>query len=623
MNELSQEFLKLHGARVFNQSKNARDWVENIWRESNAAYNSKFSAKEREQSAVLLGQSRLFIPKTYNTVQRILTEIMETFFFDPDEIVSVTSSNDIPMESRQAVKALLNYRLNGHPICAYSEFYEAAIDGLKNKIGILKVYPKLRVIEKEKGRRKVKDEAGVETEIIDTEKVVDAFEPRIECLPPEDVFIDPEATWKDYWKYPIVHRIVRTRDELKRSGFKNLDAVSVSNNIAGYDMTKADRSPELNDAIERDVKGQERIFAYEIWTFLDINGDGKLESVVYHMLGDQEGPKVIGKEAVENTLPYRFSEFDPVRPPFVIGSPFPEPHKMYGKDLPEFTAGLQKEINALRNQDREAAALSIRKPLLVNRDAGVDMMALVNRKIGAPVLADDTGSDAVRELQTSNPVINTAPVSARIDQDYFEATSITPGQLGVSVRDETATAVSAYQNNANKKIQNIVRNLAYTLFKPSAVYLLRLEQAYESDAFIQKVTGQVLGWRFPNDGAPSWQKIQGDFDLNVEFGVNKQSQLNRYLLMMDRMNQSNASMLQLMQAGVLPPENAKLLNPLWAFRRASEVLKHKNVDEMFIQASPPVPQSAPKGIASQPRNVGDPAQQVGQINPEALSDILG
>lgn len=621
---IDQDVLKSHGIAVYRQNKNARTFIETEWSDSNSAYNSKFGSKEREQSSVLLGQSRIFIPKTYNTVQRMLTEIMETFFFDSDEIVSVTGGKNksITTESVLAVKAILNYRLNGHPINAYQEFYEAVLDGLKNKIGVLKVYPKLRIVKEEK-KKMAKGDDGVEVEVVDTVQKVDAFEPRIECLPPEDVFLDPMATWKDYWKYPIVHRISKTKDELKRGGFKNIDAVDEAKSIFANESQKIDRNEASAGFVNRDVEGQKQYFDYEIWTFLDINDDGKLEPVVYHMLGNADGPQVIGIDPVENTLPYKFGEFEMVRPPFVIGTPFPEPHKMHGKDVPGFTSGLQKEINALRNQDREAAALSIRKPLLVNRDAGVDMMALINRKIGAPVMADETGPDAVRELQMSNPVINTAPVSARIDQDYFEATSITPGQLGVSVRDETATAVSAYQNNANKKIQNIIRNLSYTLFKPAMDYLLRLEQAYESDFFIQKVTGIVLGWRFPNDGIPDWQKIQGDYELSVDVGINKQSQLNRYLLLMDRMNQTNTAIMQLMQAGIIRPGTVSLLNPMWAFKRASEVLKHKNTEEMFLEAAPPVPQGNAPGIASQPRNVNDPAQQVGQMNPEALNEILG
>lgn len=623
VNVTDQDFLKTHGVNQFRQSKQGREWVESIWRKSGYAYDSRFNPAEKKQTDVLLGQSRLFIPKTYNTIQRMLTEILETFFFDSDEMVAIKSDKDIKTERRSAIKALLNYRLQGHPINFYQEAYEACMDSLKQKIGIFKVYPKIKLAKKEKGRRNVTNDEGEVVEVIDYDDVVADFEPRIESVPPEDLFLDPEATWKDYWKYPMIHRIGKTRDELKRSDFKNVDLVTAAN-ANSTDETKMDRNWQASPfTANRDVKGLETIYDYEIWTFMDINDDGYLESVVYHMLGGPDGPEVIGKDPIENTLPYQFSPFENPRPPFLVGTAMPESHKSYGKDIGEVTDGLQKEVNAMRNQDREAAALAIRKPLLYNRDAGIDLMALVNRKIGGLVGADDIGNDAVRELQLSNPTISTANVAARNEQDYYEATSITPNQLGMSQRDETATAVSLNQTNANKKIQNIIRNMAYTLFVPSFQYLLRLEQAYESDAYIQKVTGKVLGWKLGNDGTPSWQDIQGEFDLTTEIGVNKGSQLNKYLLIADRMNQTNATVMQMLQAGVVSPAQAKFLNPMWAFKQAMAVLKHKDTAEMELPAMAPPPGLEQKGVASQPKNVENPDQQMGQMNPEMINAILG
>lgn len=623
---INEEFLKKHGMNQFQQSKDARTWVEEVWRDTQYAYDSQFSPKETKLSSVLMGQSRLFIPKTYNTIQRILAELLETFFFDPDEIVSVKTNKTVSTETVDAVKCLLNYRLNGHPIDFYQEGYEALMDALKQKIGILKVYPKISIEKKEKKNKK-KGEDGIEVEVLEYEDVIKAFEPRMECVAPEDLFLDVEATWKDYWKFPIIHRIARSRDELRRSGFKNVDEVTAGINVNASDPTKQSRNWQASPfSVQRDVTEQERIYDYEIWTFLDIENDGKLKSVVYHMLGSSESPMVIGKEPVINTLPYSFSEFDEPRPPFVIGSLMPESHKAYGKDLGEVTKSLQSEENSIRNMEREASAIAIRKPLLVNREANLDIMALVNRKIGGIVKGDEIGTDAVRELQTSNPTINTSTISARNQQDYYEATSITPNQLGVSVRDETATAVSNNQVNANKKIQNMIRNISNTLFVPAFRLLLRLEQCYENDRFIQKVTGEILGWKFANDAAPSWNNIQGDFDLTTEIGVNKQSQLNKFLLVADRMNQTNATVMQMIQARVIDPNKAKFLNTAWAFKQAMAVLKLKNTDEMEIAPmSPPPPEQMndQKGLASQPRNVSNPDQQMGQMNPELINEILG
>lgn len=621
------QVLMNQGFQLFQRSKSARYMVENRWRRSNDQYDSIHPRESRKMSDVLLGQARLFISKTYNTVQRILTDLMDTFFFDPEEIVGVVGGKDVPSANVDAVKVLLNKRLSGSPINAYQEWLEACQDALKNKVGILKVFPRLKTAQKERKSKKYNDD-GSFTEMVDHETVVTAFEPMMDCIAPEDLFLDPAATWKDYYKFPMVHRYVRSREHFRRRGFKNVDMAPGIRDLALGDQTKMQRqrtglqSPFYQTLGPSD---SDMICAFEVWDCMDM-GKG-YKSHVYTMLGMPEMPTHIGLEPVENTLPYGFSEFEEVRPPFVVGTAFPEAHKQYGKDLPEFTEGLQTETNIVRNQDREAAALAIRKPVLVNKDAGIDITGLVNRKIGSVVTGEDVSPDMVRELSLSSPIINTAAISSRIDQDYWEATSITPTQLGLSTKDETATGVTRTDANANKKIESIVRNMGWTLFVPAMKLLLRLEQAYETDEYIQAVTGAKLGWGKPNDGTPSWPVIQGEFDLTVELGMNKQMQLNRYFLLMDRANQANASLGQLVQTGVADPAQVKFINPMWAVEKIAGILHQKNMKEMQLDAkAPPPPAAGPgqKGVASQPGQNQNPSAAVSNMNPEAdIAQLLG
>lgn len=620
--KLTTEELLVRGRSVFSRSKSAREVIERRWARSNDLYDSIFPNDKKKMSDVLLGQWKIFIPKTYNTTQRMHVDVMDTFTFDNEEFTDITQRPDIDDKKRLIAKSLINYRLNGHPINYYQEIFEATQDGIKNKVGILKIYPKLRIKTSEKVVKK--DNGGGEiVEIVEPEIEVDAFEPRMECIPPEDLYIDPRFTWKDYWKFPMVYKFTRTRQQFKEMGFKNVDQAQATNDMTTGDQVKTQRnltygSPFYNPS---ENKNKDVLVAYEFWDFFDIDNDGYEESVTYTLLGSSHEPHTMALEMRENTLPYKFSEFECVRPPFIIGQPFPEAHKGYGKDVPEFTEPLQMETIALRNQDREAAALSIRKPLLVNKDAGIDMQALVNRKLGGIVIGEETGPEAVRELQTSSPMINTAPISRAIDNDYYEATSITPGQLGLSNEDKTATGVASDQENANKKIAGIIKNYRYTLVAPAMRYLLRLEQAYESDEFIRNVTGQTLGWNLPNDGTPAWSVIQGDFELNPDATLNKQTQVNRYLMLMDRINQANLAMSQLIQLGVVDPKGIKLANPMWAFDQLLRVLKIKNTESTKIQALPAIPQEA-KGVASQPGMNANPFASVNQMNPEALLSEL-
>jgi hypothetical protein len=590
---LTPDFLIKHAQDAFEKSKSWRE--EEIvprWKKSNDLYNAVFDVKERSKSDVLKSQGRLFVPKTYSHLQRILVDIMETFFFDPEEIVNITAWKSIPAETRLIVKAILNYRLNGHPINFYQEAFEACLDALKNKVGILKVYPETNLKKPVDG---------------------ESWRPIIEAVPYEDVFFDAEATWKDYYKFPITHRMRRSLDYLKKRGYKNLELLESATHMdpTGGDEIKEQRSEDQGSPFNANTDStplNEGVFVYETWTFLDVDGDGLLESCSYLSGGDAQGPKVLIRDVEKNDLPY-----DNDRAPFVVGSAFPEPHKMYGKDLPEVVEDLQKEINAIRNQNREAVAIGIRKPLLVNRGANVDLMSLVNRRIGGVVMGDDISPSSIRELETGGLTAGSIQEQARNDADFFEATSQSPTQFGVSTPgEESATENSNIQANANKKVSMIIANLAQTMFIPAFNMLLQLEQKHETDSFIEKVTGRMLGMAFEKTGDEGAEDvevikgfpkkiIQGDFELSANTGVSKQQQLNKFFLLIDRGNMVNQTTAQMVQTGVIDPTKAEYFDLMAMFRRILPIVGEKNVDDFVLpaQAPPPPPSGEGPGIPSQ------------------------
>lgn len=592
--KLTDDYLKSHAQDRFILSKNWIDQrVKQDWLEGTDLYNSVFSTKEKKQSDVLLGQGRLFIPKTYAHVQRILVDVLDEFFSDPDEIVEVIGGKDSIKETSDIVKALLNYRLNGRPIDFYAEAYEACLDAIRNKVGIFKIYPDLVTA-------KISKPNPLTGETVDQE-VITEFNPIIDCLPYEDVFFDVMATWKDYHKHTIIHRMIKSKDYLRRRGYKNLDRVNpAANTMFSYDEVKYQRTEDQGQPgplSSGNVDDIDNIIVYDVWTYLDVDGDGLLESCNYLMAGDFGGMHTVISDVKKNLLPY----FDN-RPPFVVGSAFPESHKMYGKDLPNIIKGLQKETNALRNQRREAVALSLRKPLLVNKNSAIDMTALQNRKIGAIVMGDDISEQSVRELQMTDATVGSAQEQARTDQDFYETTSISPNLMGMPTNSqETATATQSHVANASKKIHQIIRNLTYTLFLPTFKMILQLEQEYETDEFISKITGQSLGWKFREDGVPAIEYIKGEFTLRVNQGRSKQSQLQSILMLMDRANMANTATAQMVQAQIIPPGTATFIDVMKLFKRALPILGEKNVNEYDIQSQPPPRQmeEMPPGVASQ------------------------
>lgn len=608
-----QELLR-RGIDIIRMSRNVRNLVEFDWAKDNDAYDSKFDKKELAYSE-FLGVPRLFIPKTYAQTQRMMEECLEQWFFDVEEFCDIRSWKNVPRETLDIVKALINYRLNDHPIQSYQEIYEFCQDGIKNKVGIFKVYPRFKIAKKE-GRKFFVDENANEVEPppkdASMEQLVQFFSPIVECVPYEDIFLHFESTWKNYWNYPIVHRVKRTRDYCKKRGYKNVDLVPWAGTFPGTDLIKMQRSLNQGSPFAgapEDIQDLQAIWVYECWD-LQPGKFGYLESGSFVLGGSAERPMALMRGWVKNELPYQFDPTEPVRPPFVVGTAFPESHAMYGKSFPGVTRDLQKETNARINQEREAVARSLRPPVLVDRNANIDLMALMIRKIGGVVQGNSVSPEQIREMEVSNPVPISLPAQQRIDQLYAEISSIGPEQLGVNPSgsgDQTATESSTQSQNANKKMNMVIRNLTQTGIIPMLRLLLRLEQEYESDQVIEQVTGRTLGWKFVKDekgnhvGPRPSVVIQGDFDLSANVGINKQNQLAQLKTITELGSQANGQLTQALQIGALQAKDAKFFNPTWSFKWMAKLLGQKNVDEMFMPAmQPPPPQQEQGGTPSAP-----------------------
>lgn len=621
--KIDDDFILNQGRTLYRTSKPGHTLILDRMKKDMDLYDGIFGEKERKYSE-FLGADRLFIPKTYTNIHRIAIDVIEAFIQDPEEIVDIRSYKSIPDDIVRITKALINYRLNSHPIDFYKELYEGTIDAIRNMYCVFKVYPKIKtkkVKVPSTAQMQLPDGQVVEMVTEKEEEQIVAYEPALDCVPPEDVLFSSQATWKDYWKYPIVHTYWASRDELKRQGFKNVDALPGAKDTDGNDVLKYQRRSTTGSVFMQDtnVKDQEKVRVYQCWDFLPYEDEG-LASCSYSLLGDASGPSVVGKGWELNELPYKVSEFESNRPPFVLGLAYPEPHKLPGKSYPQITESLQRETNAQRNQEREAVARDLRKTLIINREANVDLPSLMQRRIGGYTMADGPANEAVTEVSSSNSAAIGSGAQARTDQDYYE-TGLPPNLLGSSNGEDTATGQTQQLANANKKIAFVLKNIAYTAVLPALQMLLRLDQTYCSDEFINMVTGRTLGWRVGDDGYPAKEAIQGDFDLMVNIGVNKAAQVNKDLLILDRMNQYNAGLAQQVQLGVVPvqgPQAVKFANPQKIFESLLRINGHKNVDEHFVTAMPPAPQGGDvPGVASQTGNVSDTGSAVSQMSPAA------
>jgi len=619
--QITDSFLLNQGKMIFDNAKTGHQLFFERMRKDMDQYDGKFQTDERKYSDIL-GVPKLFIPKTFVNTQRIAVDVLETIFFDSDEIVDIKANKAVPLEHQKLVKTILNHRLNGHPIDFYQEAYEATINAVRNMICIFKVWPQIETEKVDVKRLKtdqLEDGTEYQTYVDAKEDRIKYFEPRIECVPPEDVYFSKRATWKNYYKYPMIHRYKRMRSELRLLGYKNIDAVAEVhledqlNDVVKY-QRRQDYQTLFNDAT--DVQDQEEVWVFECWDFLP-DEKGKLKSGSYILLGDMLAPTVVGREWVENDLPYRFSPFEHNRPPIILGEAYPEPHRLEGKSYPQITEALQKETNAQRNQEREAIARDLRRSMYINRDANVDLLALTNRRIGGYVLGDGPAQEAIQEIPTNNSAAILSRTQARTDNDYAE-TGLPPLLQGASSNSESATESSQQLSNANKKIAFVIKNIAYTAFLPVFRYLLRLEQAYETEDYIKAVAGKYMGPLIWDKSISPRDILQGDFDLQTNISVNKKEQINKFMLIMDRANQANQAIGQLVQMQVLPAQQAKFLDPMRIFKEVLPLVGVRKTDEFDLQAMAPPPQEGQTGGQASPAApILEPNSQTSNMIPSA------
>ena len=232
------------------------------------------------------------------------------------------------------------------------------------------------------------------------------------------------------------------------------------------------------------------------------------------------------------------------------------------------------------------------------------------------VQGDDITENSVREMNISDPTNTSMQEMEKVDIDFYETTSIPPNLLGMpSSPEETATGVASHVLNANKKIVQIIRNLAHTLFIPSFQMLLRIEQKYESDEFIRLVTNRILGWNLANDDMPPVRIIQGDFDLDVNISINKQTQINKWMMLLDRSVQVNQATIAMLQAGVVNPQAIHFVDTMKFFHKMLPLLGEKAVEEYMIGALPALQDVDVKGVASQASLPGQITGETESMNP--------
>lgn len=226
--------------------------------------------------------------------------------------------------------------------------------------------------------------------------------PLVEVISPEDFYMDPEAKSIEDAQF-VIHRVWRTYGYLKekeRDGiYSNVDEVkawldrdkeSYINSERAQRYNSADAIDPSNYAIDSEDKqiARHKLEVFEWWGLLDLTDEGYQEPYLVVFCG-------------ETILRMELNPYGHGQPPFEVLRPMLDPFKFTGVSIPELVGEFQAVKTALFRQILDNVSYQNNGAWLVNRNAGVDINALLNMRPNTIVRSNIT-SGAVVPLTPPN-----------------------------------------------------------------------------------------------------------------------------------------------------------------------------------------------------------------------------
>ena len=410
-----------------------------------------------------------------------------------------------------------------------------------------------------------------------TKKIKSYSGPQVEVISPEDFYMDPEARSIEEAQFAI-HRVWRTFGELRQLEqdgiYQNVDKVK-----EWVDKERADQSnheesaryaaagqnpPETNVTYnQEDQLARKKLEVFEWWGLIDLEGEGFQEPYLIVFCG-------------ESILRMEKNPYGHGQPPFEVLRPMLDPFKFTGIGMPELVGEFQSLKTALIRQTLDNISFQNNGMWLVNRNAGVDINALLNPRPGT-VVRTNIVAGSVQAL--TPPSLHSMPLTMieLADSMLQKRTGVTSYNQGIDADslNKTATGITKIMNASAQRIELIARVMAETGIKPFYQKLLMLNQQFIDQTVVIRVFNEPMEIS-PDD-------LAGDFDVSVDVGgaTNKDETRAQQLLMMI---QYAASLIPL---GVMRPENVyevcKKLYTLWGWRDYDRYLSNPQETDKLKQ----------------------------------------
>lgn len=561
-----------------------------------------------------------------STIEWIMPSLMEMFYGAQEPVdVQGTMPDDDPAAKK--VQSLLKFQIDKKND-GFMFLFWFLKEGLQSNFAATKIYWKREekrnrmqgMVNTDMMQQLLLEEQAGKVEIIDIQPIVptsDLFavqydeillktnQPVLENIPASELRFSPDARRLYDAKY-VGHRKIVNGDYLKRKQqegvYQNVEKALESSSNVKYTQLELKQNPQLKKY--RSTQGQDKarkdVELYESYISVDYNGDGLLEKLIVHSVGD---------------TPLRIAANTYEKPPFFVFSSIVEPYKVVADDsladileqLQDLKTALTRQviINVAKNNDPQTFADRGR----VDIDAMLDGDAIIGVD-GAP-----------RELIYHAPIDQLAPSTftliENIQGEIESRTGVTRYNQGLdaSSLNKTATGISQIMGAANQRIKLIARIFAETVWLPVVRFLIELNQKFIDQEQIIRLTGDQL--------RVSPEELSGDFDLNVNVGMGTGSKEVQVQMLMNLIGGLYPTLTQM---GIVTPQNwyniAKTLHENMGLKNINDLLTDPSQVQQMMQQQQQnsvlnqVIRSLPPQILQQLAQIQDPEQfqqMLGQI----------
>lgn len=402
--------------------------------------------------------------------------------------------------------------------------------------------------------------------------------PLVEVISPEDFYMDPEAKSIEDAQF-VIHRVWRTYGYLKekeRDGiYSNVDEVkawldrdkeSYINSERAQRYNSADAIDPANYAIDSEDKqiARHKLEVFEWWGLLDLTDEGYQEPYLVVFCG-------------ETILRMELNPYGHGQPPFEVLRPMLDPFKFTGVSIPELVGEFQAVKTALFRQILDNVSYQNNGAWLVNRNAGVDINALLNMRPNTIVRSNIT-SGAVVPLTPPNLQGYPLTMIELVDSMLQKRTGVTSYNQGLDANslNKTATGITKIMDASVQRIELQARVMAETGIKPAFQKILMLNQQFMDQTVVIRVFNKPLEIS-PDD-------LIGDFDVSVDVGGATSKNETRVQQMMMLIQSSSL----MMSTGVMRPQNiyeiCKKIMEIWEWKDYDKYLSDPDETALIQQA---------------------------------------